>query len=76
MDGAVLCPRCGVVMDLHVESERLSDGTRRIVYYYRCRRCGYRLQDLEILVRKNGKGLELRTVEYVYKKAARSLRAR
>jgi len=40
MDEARLCPRCGVVMEYRVESEDLSDGTRRVAYYYKCPRCG------------------------------------
>ncbi len=65
-DDTMLCPRCGVVMELRRESERLSDGKTRVSFYYKCRRCGYRLQDATILVRRNGAGLELRITEYRY----------
>ena len=66
MDDTVLCPRCGVVMELRRESERLSDGRTRVSFYYKCRRCGYRLQDATIFVKKNGAGLELKITEYQY----------
>ncbi len=49
---AVACPRCGVRMEYWVEMELGSDGTKRIKYYYRCPRCGYRLMDAVITVKR------------------------
>ncbi len=58
------CPRCGTVMEYRVEIE-LGDGVRRIVYYYRCPRCGYRLQDLVLTVsRRNGR-IRIEAYEYI-----------
>ncbi len=37
-----------------IESEKLSDGTRRLVMYYRCPVCGYRVE-VEQVVIKSGK---------------------
>ncbi len=38
----VPCPKCGIFMDLLVESENV--GNEKVVrYYYRCPACGFRL---------------------------------
>lgn len=40
------CKKCGKPMYIVAESERLSNGMRRINYYYKCMICGYRI-DIE-----------------------------
>ncbi len=37
------CKKCGKLMGLVVESEKLSNGVKRITYYYKCPVCGYRV---------------------------------
>jgi len=65
MSGEVrLCPRCGVAMEYRVESESLSDGTRRVVYYYRCPRCGYKIYDAVMLFRRVDGELRVKVAEY------------
>ncbi len=62
--GEKLCPRCGVAMEYRVESENLSNGTRRVVYYYRCPRCGYKEYDAVLLFDKVDGELRVRVAEY------------
>ena len=59
-----LCPRCGVAMEYRVESESLSNGTRRVIYYYRCPRCGYKEYDAVLLFDKVDGELRVRVAEY------------
>ncbi len=47
---AVICKKCGKPMNLIVEAEKLSDGTRRITYYYKCSTCGYRLDIEQVFI--------------------------
>ncbi len=42
-DKRFYCKKCGRSMDFVVESEKLSNGVKRIVYYYKCPVCGYRV---------------------------------
>lgn len=42
----VVCRKCGRLMYIVSESERFSDSSKRISYYYKCPSCGYRV-DLE-----------------------------
>ncbi len=49
MEAAMTCKRDGKPMYLVEESEKMSDGTRRITLYYKCPVCGYRVE-LEQLV--------------------------
>lgn len=58
------CPRCGTRMEYRVEIE-FGNGSRRIRYYYRCPRCGYREQDLLLVVRRNGAGIIVEKEEYL-----------
>jgi C4-type Zn-finger protein len=66
MDGEKtrLCPRCGVAMEYRVESENLSNGTRRVVYYYRCPRCGYKMYDAVVVFGKVDGELRIKVAEY------------
>ncbi len=50
----MMCKRDGKPMYFVIESEKLSDGTRRLVMYYRCPVCGYRVE-VEQVVIKSGK---------------------
>ncbi|KSW12261.1 hypothetical protein CF15_05790 [Pyrodictium occultum] len=60
-------------MEYRVEIEFGSDGAKRIRYYYRCPRCGYRLPDMTIIVRpgSNG-GMVIETEEYRERRLAAS----
>ncbi len=42
------CKKCGRPMGLVIESEKLSNGVKRVLYYYKCPVCGYRV-DVEQL---------------------------
>ena len=42
------CKKCGKPMYLVVESEKLSNGARRINYYYKCLICGYRIDTEQV----------------------------
>ncbi len=64
------CPRCFTRLEYRMEIE-IGDGSRRVVrYYYRCPRCGYRIPDSEIIVKKNGSKVLLQLSEYVRRQAA------
>ncbi|ALL01176.1 hypothetical protein Pyrde_1128 [Pyrodictium delaneyi] len=67
------CPRCRTRMEYRVEMEFGENGMRRIRYYYRCPRCGYRLQDLVIVVKRgdNG-GVIVEREEYIERKTERN----
>ena len=59
------CPRCRTRMEYRVEMEFGENGMRRIRYYYRCPRCGYRVHDLSLVVRRgNGGGVVIECEEY------------
>ena len=62
----ILCPRCKIPMILNIEKSASASGTL-INYFYRCKNCGYRLDDATILMKKKGEGYELKIVEYVGK---------
>ncbi len=59
-----LCRRCGNSLAFIVESESLSDGTRRIKTYYRCVACGVKVDDELIVIRKNGDKLLVEIKEF------------
>ncbi|MEB3787665.1 MAG: phage terminase large subunit family protein [Desulfurococcales archaeon] len=46
----VLCPRCRIPMEYMFETERYSDGSRRLVRYYRCPACGTKVIDEQAIV--------------------------
>jgi C4-type Zn-finger protein len=62
-DRRMPCPKCGTLMEYWVEIE-LGDGYKKIKYYYKCPRCGYRLQDETIIIRRNGSSLVVEREEY------------
>jgi len=50
-------------MKYMMESENLSDGTRRVVYYYRCMHCGLKIEDLHLRIIRNGNSIMLHSVK-------------
>jgi len=61
----ITCPRCRTRLEFRIEIELGNGDMRRIVYYYRCPRCLYRLTDATIVVKKNNgsKGLVIELIE-------------
>jgi len=57
------CPRCGTPMEYWVEIE-IGDGFKKVKYYYKCPRCGYRLQDETLIIKRNSGGIVLEKEEY------------
>ena len=58
----VLCPRCGSQMVYLIDIE--GGNSRKIHYYYRCPLCGYRLDDLYVIVRRGSNGsVEIEALE-------------
>ena len=54
----VPCPKCGIFMDLLVESESL--GNEKVIrYYYRCPACGFRLPLSVVKVRRSDSEITL-----------------
>ncbi len=66
----VACPRCGTPMEFWVEIEYVEDA-KRIKYYYKCPRCGYRLQDAVITLRRSNGGLVIEREEYIQLRQSR-----
>ncbi len=66
----VACPRCGTPMEFWVEIEYV-EGAKRIKYYYKCPRCGYRLQDAVITLRRSNGGLVIEREEYIQLRQSR-----
>jgi len=65
------CPRCRTRLEYRMEAE-IGDGSRRVIrYYYRCPRCGYRIYDSVIVVKKNGSKTILELTEPIYAVARR-----
>ncbi len=60
--GIVLCPRCKIPMVLNIEST-ISTDSIRITYSYRCKNCGYKMDDAILLIKKKGDALELIATE-------------
>ncbi len=50
IDSQVLCPRCRIPMEYMFETERYSDGSRRLMRYYRCPACGTKVIDEQAVV--------------------------
>ncbi len=66
VNGEVVCPRCGTRMEYRVEIEFGENGAKRIRYYYRCPRCGYRENDLVLMIRRDGAGkIVIEKEEYI-----------
>ncbi|WFO75400.1 hypothetical protein J4526_00380 [Desulfurococcaceae archaeon MEX13E-LK6-19] len=45
-----VCKKCGKSMGLIAESEKLSDNSLRIKYYYKCPSCGYRIDAEQLTI--------------------------
>ncbi len=52
----MLCPRCGAPMVYRVESERYSNGVKRVGSYFKCNVCGYKLQDQLVKITNGNNG--------------------
>jgi len=50
----VLCPQCKIPMEYTLETEKSSNGSRRLVRYYKCYVCGSRIIDETIQIEYNG----------------------
>ncbi len=59
----LICPRCGINLEYMAETENTSDGLKRITYFYRCPRCGYRVDDEVLLLEHNANSLKIRVVK-------------
>ena len=57
------CPKCGSPMELNMEKSVAPDGTIKINYFYRCKACGYRLDDAILIMKKVEEGYEAKAVE-------------
>ncbi len=57
MNEAMKCKRDGKPMYLVEESEKMSDGTRRVTFYYRCPVCGYRVEVEQAHISVDEKGI-------------------
>ncbi len=66
---ARICRKCGRPMHLVAESEQLSDGSRRISYYYKCPSCGAKhlVEQLSIAFGSNGIVVEKKVFKQVNK---------
>ncbi len=60
MTGTLYCKKDGKPMYLVEESERMSDGSHRITFYYRCPVCGYRITIEQIIIENNGPNIIVR----------------
>ncbi|MCE4598823.1 MAG: hypothetical protein F7C81_01320 [Desulfurococcales archaeon] len=49
-NGRMLCPVCKIPMDYAMETEKNSNGERRITRYYLCPACGTRVIDEQLLI--------------------------
>lgn len=59
----LLCPRCGTNLEYMAEAENVGNGSRTITYFYRCPRCGYRLDDELLVVKKNAASIMVKVVK-------------
>ena len=60
----VPCPRCGTRMEYWVEIEVDGSDGRRVKYYYRCPRCGYRINDAVVRVKRSNGSIAITVEEY------------
>ncbi len=60
MTGTLYCKKDGKPMYLVEESERMSDGSHRITFYYRCPVCGYRITIEQIIIENSGPNIIVR----------------
>ncbi|AEM39397.1 hypothetical protein Pyrfu_1540 [Pyrolobus fumarii 1A] len=61
MEQRVLCPRCGGNMTYFIEVE--GGNSKRVHYYYKCVVCGYKLDDLVLVVRRKDRRIEIEALE-------------
>ena len=59
----LICPRCGINLEYMAETENMSDGIRKITYFYRCPRCGYRIDDEVLFLEHNANSLKIKVVK-------------
>lgn len=59
----LLCPRCGTNLEYMAEAEATGNGSKTITYFYRCPRCGYRLDDELLIVRKTSSSIIVRVIK-------------
>ncbi len=62
MKSRLLCPRCGTNLEYMAEAEYV-DGSRTIIYFYRCPRCSYRIDDEVLVVKRNGSEILIKVVK-------------
>jgi len=60
----ILCPRCKIPMSLNIEIANTAEG-KRVNYFYRCKNCGYRLDDAIMILKRVENGYDVKIVEYV-----------
>ena len=58
-NGEVLCPKCRIPTSYVSETEK-SNGTARVVRYYKCPACWGKLLDEEVTVNRIGDRIEVR----------------
>ncbi|ALU12455.1 hypothetical protein EYM_03965 [Ignicoccus islandicus DSM 13165] len=58
----LLCPRCKIPMTLNIEST-ISRDSIKVMYSYKCKNCGYRIDDAMVLIKKKDGNLELIATE-------------
>jgi len=59
----LLCPRCGTNLEYMAEAETTGNGYKTITYFYRCPRCGYRLDDELLVVRRMSSSIIVRVIK-------------
>ena len=52
-------------MELNIEKSVSHDGLIKFSYFYRCKACGYRLDDAILMMKKTEGGYEAKAVEYL-----------
>ncbi|NPA85280.1 MAG: hypothetical protein GXO07_04655 [Crenarchaeota archaeon] len=57
------CPRCGAPMELNIEKSVSHDGSIRFNYFYRCKGCGFRLDDAILVMKRVEGGYQATAVE-------------
>ncbi len=60
MEAAMTCKRDGKPMYLVEESEKMSDGTRRITLYYKCPVCGYRVEIEQLVINVSNDNIRIK----------------
>ena len=53
-NGQILCPQCKIPMEYTLETEKSSNGTRKLIRYYKCPACGTQVTDEVIIIESNG----------------------